>query len=58
MLNEKEIYELLSEIPDPEIPVITIKDFYKTLFVTLLSHLIKLFKIYIIYLFIIKIPYI
>jgi ring-1,2-phenylacetyl-CoA epoxidase subunit PaaD len=26
MLNEKEIYEILSEIPDPEIPVITIKD--------------------------------
>lgn len=26
MLTEKEIYDILSEIPDPEIPVITIKD--------------------------------
>lgn len=26
MLNEKEIFDILSEIPDPEIPVISIKD--------------------------------
>ena len=26
MLTEKEIFDILSEIPDPEIPVITIKD--------------------------------
>jgi ring-1,2-phenylacetyl-CoA epoxidase subunit PaaD len=26
MITEKEIYNILSEIPDPEIPVITIKD--------------------------------